>query len=107
LNALNEAVMMQITDAFHSAVKDPQIRGIVIAGRGKAFIAGADIKFCIRTLEERRLDRTVEFTKRCQDLLREIDDCSKPVVARLHGLALGGGVCLSRACPAIIHTEKG
>ena len=106
LNALNEPVMTQLTDAFHTAVRDPQVRGIVIAGRGKAFIAGADIKFFIRNIDEQRLDRTVEFTKRGQDLLRAIDDCPKPVVARLQGLALGGGFELALACDHIVASEK-
>ena len=106
LNALNEAVMNQLIDAFHAAVANPQVRGIVIAGRGKAFIAGADIKFFIRNIEEQRLDRTVEFTKLGQDFLREIDECPKPVVARLHGLALGGGFELALACDRIVASEK-
>jgi enoyl-CoA hydratase/3-hydroxyacyl-CoA dehydrogenase len=106
LNALNEPVMAQLVDAFHAAAKNPLVRGIVIAGRGKAFIAGADIKFFIRNIDEQRLDRTVEFTKVGQDLLRAIDDCPKPVVARLHGLALGGGFELALACDHIIASEK-
>jgi enoyl-CoA hydratase/3-hydroxyacyl-CoA dehydrogenase len=106
LNALNEPVMAQLVDAFHAAAKNPLVRGIVIAGRGKAFIAGADIKFFIRNIDEQRLDRTVEFTKLGQDLLRAIDDCPKPVVARLHGLALGGGFELALACDHIIASEK-
>ena len=98
--------MTQLIDAFHAAAKDPQVRGIVIAGRGKAFIAGADIKFFIRNIDEQRLDRTVEFTKLGQTFLREIDDCPKPVVARLHGLALGGGFELALACDHIVASEK-
>ena len=104
MNALNPTVVAQLTDAFHRAASDPDVRGIVIAGSGKAFIAGADIRFFVRHIENRTVDRIVEFTKSGHALLDAIDHCHKPVVARVHGLALGGGLEIALACDSIVAT---
>jgi enoyl-CoA hydratase/3-hydroxyacyl-CoA dehydrogenase len=106
MNALNEAVVAQLAEAFHRAVDDSSVRGIVIAGAGQAFVAGADVRFFIPHIEARDLDRIVRFTRAGQDLLREIHGCPKPVVARMHGLALGGGLELALVCHAIVATPK-
>jgi enoyl-CoA hydratase/3-hydroxyacyl-CoA dehydrogenase len=102
MNALNETVISQLRDAFQQAVRDPAASGIVIAGAGRSFVAGADIRFFIRNIERGEIDRIVGFTERCQELLLEIQNCPKPVVARVHGLALGGGVELALACDYIV-----
>jgi len=104
MNALNPTVVGQLTDAFHSAASDPDVAGIVIAGSGKAFIAGADIRFFLRHIENRTVNRIVEFTKSGHALLDAIDNCHKPVVARVHGLALGGGLEIALACDSIVAT---
>jgi enoyl-CoA hydratase / 3-hydroxyacyl-CoA dehydrogenase len=106
MNALNEAVVAQLRAAFAAVEADPAVRGIVIAGRGKAFIAGADIRFFIRNIESQRLDLTMQFTKAAQDLLRAFERCRKPVIVRLSGLALGGGVELALACHHIVATSR-
>lgn len=106
MNALNETVVAQLHDAFRSAAADPKVRGIVIAGAGKAFIAGADIRFFVRAIESGDIARIVSFTKAGHALLNDIDRCDKPVVARLHGLALGGGVELALACDRLIATPR-
>lgn len=106
MNALNEDVLSQLTPRFVQAASDKSIRGIVIAGSGKAFVAGADIRFFVRHIEAGRIDRIADFTARWQALLRTIEQCEKPVVARVHGLALGGGVELALACHAIVATPK-
>ncbi len=106
MNALNETVVSQLRAAFHGVAKNDAVRGIVIAGSGKAFVAGADIRFFIQNIDNDEIARTVEFTRAAQDLLREIDHCAKPVVARLHGLALGGGLELALACDHIVASEK-
>jgi enoyl-CoA hydratase/3-hydroxyacyl-CoA dehydrogenase len=106
MNALNETVFGQLTDAFRRVVEDATVRGVVIAGSGKAFVAGADIRFFVRNIDAREFDRIVRFTRAGQDLLQEISACPKPVVARLHGLALGGGLELALACHAIVATPK-
>ncbi len=106
MNALNEAVVAQLHAAFKKAMADPKVKGIVIAGAGKAFIAGADIRFFVRNIESGDLKRIVDFTKAGHALLHDIDTCPKPVVARLHGLALGGGLELAQACDVLIATPR-
>jgi len=106
MNALNEAVVAQLHAAFKKAAADSKVKGIVIAGSGKAFIAGADIRFFVRNIESGDLKRIVDFTKAGHALLHDIDACEKPVVARLHGLALGGGLELAQACDVLIATPR-
>jgi enoyl-CoA hydratase/3-hydroxyacyl-CoA dehydrogenase len=106
MNALNEAVVAQLHAAFKKAAGDSKVKGIVIAGSGKAFIAGADIRFFVRNIESGDLERIVDFTKAGHALLHDIDTCAKPVVARLHGLALGGGLELAQACDILIATPR-
>ncbi len=106
MNALNERVMEQLNDLFMLSVDDPGTRGIVLAGTGKAFVAGADIRFFVKNIESKALDRIVAFTKRGQELLLAVERSPKPVVARVHGLALGGGVEMALACHYIVATPK-
>lgn len=106
MNALNETVVAQLHAAFKAAVKNPSVKGIVIAGAGKAFIAGADIRFFVKNMESGDLARIVAFTRAGHALLHDIDTSPKPVVARLHGLALGGGLELAQACDVLIATPR-
>ena len=106
MNALNESVVGQLHDAFRRVASDDSVKGIVIAGAGKAFIAGADIRFFVRNIDSGNLDRIVTFTEAGHALLQDIDNCKKPVIARLHGLALGGGLELALACDKIVATPR-
>src|SRR4029453_12906000 len=97
----------QLDEAFRGAAADSSVKGIVIAGSGKAFVAGADIRYFVRHIESGTIGTIAAFTRRAQALLRAFETCPKPVIARLHGLALGGGVELALACHAIVATPKG
>ena len=106
MNALDETVGQQLGEAFASASQDAAVRGIVIAGAGRSFVAGADIRFFIRGIEGGEVGTIRRLTADLQKLFRVIDDSAKPVVARIHGLALGGGVELALACDYIVATPN-
>lgn len=103
-NAFDEALI----DALHAAVLqaegDPAVRVLVLAGAGKAFSAGADIGWMRRAAAASEADNQADAT-RFAAMLAALAHCSKPTVARVHGLALGGGVGLACACDIAIAAE--
>jgi len=107
LNALSEELVDQLADRVGDAIERKDVRGIVLAGTGKAFVAGADIGFFLRAIEKGNLDRIVAFTAGGQELLRTIETSAKPFVTRLAGLSLGGGSELALATDWIVATDRG
>ncbi len=107
MNALNEDVVRQLDEQFGRAEAAPDVETIVLEGAGKAFVAGADIQYFIRKIDEGRIDEIVSFTRYGHEVLKRIDDSEKLVIARLDGLALGGGAEMALAADTIVATEKG
>ncbi|MBJ96043.1 MAG: 3-hydroxyacyl-CoA dehydrogenase [Rickettsiales bacterium] len=106
LNALDEQLVAQLHDVLEQAMGIEGLQGIVLAGAGKAFVAGADISFFVRNLEADDVDRILTFTRKGQALLRLIETCTVPVIARVHGMALGGGTELALACHGIVCSDR-
>ncbi|MBW2965780.1 enoyl-CoA hydratase/isomerase family protein, partial [Candidatus Woesearchaeota archaeon] len=107
MNALNEEVISQLDKQFTSANSDSNVKAIVIEGAGKAFIAGADISYFIKKIEQNKIDDICKFTRYSHSVLNKIDASEKPVIAKLDGLALGGGAEIALAADTIVATEKG
>jgi enoyl-CoA hydratase/3-hydroxyacyl-CoA dehydrogenase len=107
LNALDENVVTQLAKTFDAAEARTDVRTIVLRGAGKAFVAGADIKFFVQNIEAKNLDRIIAFTTTGEKLLRRIDASPKHIIVRLDGLSLGGGSELALCADTILATPKG
>jgi enoyl-CoA hydratase len=103
LNALNRETIGELHIAFDQARHDDSVRVVVLAGSGeKAFVAGADIgEFASATPQQAQA-----FSRAGQELMTRIERLGKPVIARIQGFALGGGMELAMSCHLRIASEK-
>jgi len=106
LNALSEETVKQLGECFDNADKDASIKTIFITGSGKAFVAGADIKFFVKNIQKDRICDIESFTKFGQKVFDRIDNSKKKVVAIVNGLALGGGLELALCTDVILALPK-
>ena len=100
-NAFNDDLLRELADAVRHAMRDQEVRVLVLTGNGKSFCAGADLNWMKSVL-----DYTVEQNKKdaatLVDLLDLIEACPKPVIGRINGAAVGGGVGLTAVCDIAI-----
>lgn len=103
-NAFDPGLIAELRQTFERLAEDAAVRAIVLAGAGPSFCAGADLNWMRQSLsyspEENHAD-----TLALADMLDAIASCPQPVVARVHGAALGGGVGLVAACDIAVAAE--
>ena len=96
-NAFDETMIEELTRVFGGFSAGADLRAVVLTGEGKTFCAGADVNWMRRasayTVEENRED-----ARRMARMLRTIDACPLPVVGKIRGAAIGGGVGLTAVC---------
>jgi 3-hydroxyacyl-CoA dehydrogenase len=102
VNALSPPMWTALDEAVARAGSDPVVDAIVVIGSGSTFIAGADIKI-FDTLKTR--EQSLERSAGTHDLLKRLEDSPKPLVAAIHGNALGGGNEVAMACHYRIATH--
>lgn len=103
-NAFDDVLIAELAEAFRSLDKDKETRVVVLSGYGPSFCAGADISWMRKAGAYSREENEADAEKMAR-MLRAIDACSKPVVALVHGAAIGGGVGLLAAADIAIAAE--
>lgn len=106
MNALNQTVVEQLGALVDNLNEDSRIHTIVLEGAGKAFVAGADVKFFVDRLDENAFPKIYEFTAEGHNVLAKIENSPKTTIALTTGLALGGGLELALSCDYRIGTRR-
>ncbi|MBV9277869.1 MAG: enoyl-CoA hydratase/isomerase family protein [Candidatus Eremiobacteraeota bacterium] len=103
-NAFNAELIAELHRTFERLNTDGSLRAVILSGAGKTFCGGADINWMRESLELSR-EENVSEAKRMSDMFATIDRCSRPVIARVHGAALGGGAGLVAVCDVAISAD--
>ncbi len=104
-NAMNDVVIAELAQAVRGAIDDDAARVIVLAGRGKAFCAGADLNWMKRG-REMSPEASRKDSGSLAAVLRMLYESPKPTVARVHGAAFAGGTGLVAACDIAVATTE-
>jgi methylglutaconyl-CoA hydratase len=104
-NAFNDELVKQVREAFTDLGRRPEVRVIVLAGNGKSFCAGADLNWMKRMVQYSH-DENLADARAVACMYLAIAKCPKPVIARVHGAALGGGAGLVAACDIGVALES-
>ena len=103
-NAFNAELIGSLHDIFTRITAADDVRAVVLAGDGKVFCGGADINWMRGSLDLSFEANAID-AERMSDMFRAIDNCPKPVIARVHGAALGGGAGLTAVCDIAIASD--
>jgi enoyl-CoA hydratase/3-hydroxyacyl-CoA dehydrogenase len=106
MNALNESVVEQLGLALDKLNSRNDIDTIILEGAGKAFVAGADVKFFVDKIHEDAIKDIYDFTAYGHEVLNKLEKSEKTTIALTTGLALGGGLELALSCDYRIGTRR-
>lgn len=106
LNAFNDDLTTELSDALKAAERDADVRVIVITGAGRAFSSGQDLG----DLKKKYVPGYVpalgdDLRRRYNPIIRRIREMEKPVIAAVNGVAAGAGCSLALACDMRIASE--
>ena len=106
LNALTHAMFDGCASALDDAARDPEVMAVVVTGVGRAFCAGADLKFLQEIPPPQRDNATNAYLHSASDLMARLETFPKPVIAAVNGVATAGGMELVLSCDLVIAAKS-
>jgi 2-(1,2-epoxy-1,2-dihydrophenyl)acetyl-CoA isomerase len=103
-NALNQGMKEELLQAFKAAENNPEVRVVVLAGAGKAFCSGQDLKSARQEMQGKSYADTIRAYY--NPLILQMRQMPQPIIARIHGIAAGAGCSLALACDVLVASEE-
>jgi methylglutaconyl-CoA hydratase len=103
-NAMSPQLIRELTSLFEEVGGRDEVRVIILTGSGPSFCAGADLAY-MRAAADYDFERNVADGEAIYNLMATVDRCPKPVVGRINGAAIGGGVGLVSGCDVVVAVE--
>jgi methylglutaconyl-CoA hydratase len=104
-NALNPALLVELSEVLDEVVKDRQIRGIILTGRGTAFSAGADLAY-LKSISRFNEEENIKDSRSLADIFYKLYSLPKITIAMVNGPALAGGSGLALCCDYIFAEQE-
>lgn len=104
-NAMSPQLISELTDLFNEISDRAGVRVVVLTGNGRSFCAGADVA-SMRAAADYDYEQNVDGSQAIFDLMLAVDRCPKPVIGRINGAAIGGGVGLVSCCDIVVAVER-
>jgi methylglutaconyl-CoA hydratase len=104
-NAFNAEMIVELRDCFRDLAQHDAVRAVVLAGEGPSFCAGGDLNWMRSTMEWSH-EQQIADASALADLFQAAWDLPKPLIGRVHGAAIGGGVGLVACCDIAIASEN-
>lgn len=103
-NALNEAMIAELTQAAADLGADPALRAVVLTGEGESFCAGGDLSWMKAQIAADRETRIIQATG-LADMLDALNRLPKPLIGRVNGQAYGGGLGMMSVCDVAVGAQ--
>jgi len=104
-NAFDEVLISEITNFFTLAKDDATIEMVVLGGNGRSFCAGADLNW-MKKMVNYSAEENLADSKKLASMLQTMNDFPKPLIARVNGAVMGGGVGLVSTCDYVVAVER-
>lgn len=104
-NAFNDELIEKITNTINEADQNSKVRLIVLTGEGASFCAGADLNW-MKKMKNYSEEENYQDSLKLSNMFWTLNSCKKPVIGKVNGSALGGGVGLVSCCDYVIATKE-
>lgn len=106
LNSFVGTMRDELTAALDEIGTDESVRAVIVTGAGRAFCAGADVKYLTGLIESGNIDEATALVEAGRRVVTAVRSMPKPVIAAINGAAAGGGANLALACDLRLASDR-
>ena len=104
-NAFNDIMIKELSEVFDCIAENNDVRVVILTGKGKSFCAGADLNW-MRRVKDYSYEDNLKGSLKLADMFYKIYASPKPTIARVNGVAIGGGTGFVAVCDIVIAADQ-